>query len=275
MFDRILLVLDDPADADRMIAAIRPIVRARRAHVSILHAIPFLETVAEMPHEATEFFVDALVESLKAEGLSADGFTDIGGSALMIAAAAERVEASLIVLPIRPSRRTEALVRLTRVPVYAVPRGAPLLDRILIPIDATERSLEVLPYAAVLARACKARITFVEVGPSHWESLKQTALERASGEGVEGQIVAGLGDPAAALLQLCRSLPAGAIAMASAEPPWVARLVRVSPVPVLVARRRPESRLAVESLEHWSIPLTVPVWKHRVPSNPFEGISEP
>ncbi|RPH48357.1 MAG: hypothetical protein EHM91_04420, partial [Planctomycetota bacterium] len=131
MFDRMLLVLDESADRERVVAALRPLARVEHAHVFVVLTIPFLETVAEMPHElssnlagddeASDVYVDALVASLRAEGLSADGFTTVGRSALTIHAAAQRVEASLIVLPTRPYRRLEALIHFARVPVIAVP----------------------------------------------------------------------------------------------------------------------------------------------------------
>ena len=83
MFDRMLLVLDESADRARVVAALRPLARVEHAHIIVLLTIPFLETVAEMPHElssdlagdgeASDVFVAALVASLRAEGLSADG----------------------------------------------------------------------------------------------------------------------------------------------------------------------------------------------------------
>jgi nucleotide-binding universal stress UspA family protein len=288
MFDRMLLVLDEPADRDRVVAALRPLARVEGAHVIVVLTVPFLETVAEMPHElssdlagddeAADVFVDALVASLRSEGLPADGFTAVGRSALTLHAAAERVEASLIVLPTRPFRRLEELIHFARVPVIAVPLPTAPIQRILIPFDDQEESLEILPYAAALARAFRSEITLVPVGPAHREALEVQGLERVRREGVRADLLPIRGDPAAAVLALCRSLPAEAIAIGPGDHPWVPLLVRLSPVPVLLVRHamKKPKRVIVEPplVPDVSVPI-VEIWKRRVPRNPVQGISEP
>lgn len=165
MVDRILAVLDEPNDHDPVLTAMRRLARAERARLTLLQTVPFLETIVEMPHElsgddASGAWVDAMVASLNAEGVQADGFADVGSSALMIAAAAERVEASLIALPSRPYRRAAALVRLASVPVVVVP-PKPSFDA---PIVAT--SPEAAPIATALARAFGVGIKTVEGEPT-------------------------------------------------------------------------------------------------------------
>ena len=288
MFDRMLLVLDESADRERVVAALRPLARVEHAHVIVLLTIPFLETVAEMPHElssalagddeASDVYVDALVASLRAEGLSADGFTTVGRSALTIHAAAQRVEASLIVLPTRPHRRLEELLRFARVPVIAVPLPTAPIQRILVPFDDTEESLEILPYVAALARAFRSDITLVPVGPRHWEALEIHALERVRQEGLTADLVAARGDPAATVLSLCRSLPVEAIAIGPGERPWISTVLKLSPVPILMVRHAAmkAKRLIVETPlpPEVSVPI-VETWKRRVSTNPVQGVSEP
>src|SRR5512144_2507740 len=106
MFDRILLVLDDLGDPKIVLPHLRIIAQAADSHVILMKTIPFLETLVEMPHEwadggddeAAEIYVSGLVEKLKGEGFDVEGFASIGRSGLSIAAAAERVEASLIII---------------------------------------------------------------------------------------------------------------------------------------------------------------------------------
>ena len=285
MFDRMLLVLDESADRERVVAALRPLARVEHAHIFVVLTVPFLECVAEMPHElsanlagddeASDVFVDALVASLRAEGLSADGFTTVGRSALTIHAAAERVEASLIVLPTRPHRRLEELLHFARVPVIAVPLPTAPIQRILVPFDDTEESLEILPYAAALARAFRSDITLVAVGPGHRAALEIQALERVRRAGLTGDLVAGRGDPAATVLALCRSLPVEAVAIGPGERPWISTLVKLSPVPVLMVRHAAKKRLLMEEPLPPEVSVhIVETWKRRVSSNPLQGINE-
>lgn len=289
MFDRMLLVLDEPADWERVGPLVRPLAGVAGAHAIVVLTVPFLETLAEMPSElspqnvgddeAGEIFVDALVATLRSEGLSADGFTSVGRSALTLHAAAERVEASLIVVPARPYRRLEELLHFVRVPVLAVPLVVGPLQRILMPFDDTEESLEILPHAAALARAFRADVTIVPTGPAYRETLERRTLEQLRLAGVVGaDLVAGRGDPVAAVLALCRSLPADAIAIGPGEKLWIPALVKLSPVPVL--RLGPAAMRAMRPAIEIPVPpkIVAPVvetWKRHVPVNPLQGISEP
>ena len=280
MFDRILAVLDEPDRRDPVLGAALRLARADGARLDLLQAVPFLETIAEMPHElspqrvgddeAAEVWIDALVASLRAEGIEAEGFTDIGRSALMIAAAAERIDASLIAIRALPARRVRALIDLTPIPVLIVPATSASTGpgqasgRVLVPLDGEEPSMKVVPVAIALARTSAVGITFVPVGPVRWESMGHTAVERAREEGVEADLVEG------DVLRLVRSLPAGWIVLRPADG-WTSRLWRESPVPVLAARRalRPSAARP---------PVLDPprvLWTRRTPPNPIEGVGEP
>jgi nucleotide-binding universal stress UspA family protein len=287
MFDRMLLVLDGPADWERAGPLLRPLAGVEGAHVIVVLTIPFLETLAEMPSElspkdvgddeAAEVFVDALVATLRAEGLAADGFTCVGRSALTLHATAERVEASLIVLPSRPSRRLEELLRFVRVPVIAVPPVVAPIQRILMPFDDTEESVEILPHAAALARAFRAEVSIVPTGPAYRQTLERRTLEQLSLAGVAADLVAGRGDPVAAVLALCRSLPAEAIAIGPGEKPWIPALAKLSPVPVLrlrhAANRAKRPAIEIPAPPRIVAPV-VETWKRHVPLNPLQGITE-
>lgn len=293
MFDRILLALDDPSDRDLALPLVRRLARAAGSRLIVLQSIPFLVTMAELPHELSpdirgddevaEISVAALVEGLRADGIPTDGFTNVGRSAMMIAAAAERVEASLIVVaaPARP-RFSRMLLDLTATPVCVVPRtrlpaGRP--DRILVPIDGSDRSLESAPYAVALARAFGAGITFVHVGSS--ESAARAARDLTTQEAVPADVVIRMGDPAPQILEVCRGFRAGLIVMRSgsiAKPSSVAfEVLRLSPVPVMIVQQplpvvpvRPGILLPSRMQ---SVPAAL--WTRRISSSPFEGVSEP
>ncbi len=286
MFDRMLLVLDEPADWERIGPLLRPLAGVQGAHATVILTVPFLETLVEMPSELSpgfagdeetgEVFVDALVETLRAEGLPADGFTAVGRSALTLYATAERVEASLIVLPARPYRRLKDLLQFVRIPVIAIPHVVAPIQRILMPFDDTEESLEIIPHAASLARAFRSDITIVPVGPAYREALEIRTLEQIRLEGVAADLVAGRGDPVASILALCRSLPAEAIAIGPGEKPWISTLAKLSPVPVLRLRhakhpKRPAIDIAVPPR---IVAPVVETWKRHASSNPLQGINE-
>src|SRR5688572_28769672 len=108
MFDRILAALDEPGDGEAVLPHLRTLAQAESSRVMVMKMVPFLETLLEMPHElapeaegddeGAAGYVSAVVEALQAEGIPAEGFTNVGRSGLSVAAAANRVDASLIVM---------------------------------------------------------------------------------------------------------------------------------------------------------------------------------
>src|SRR5581483_2728756 len=111
MFDQILAVLDDPEDLGLLLPLLRKFSASMGPRVSLMQSVPFLETLLEMPGELSPgtagddaeaaAYIAALAARLRTEGIAAEGFAEVGGSPLTIAAAAERVGASLILLATR------------------------------------------------------------------------------------------------------------------------------------------------------------------------------
>jgi nucleotide-binding universal stress UspA family protein len=303
MFDRILLALDEPGDREAVLPHLRMLVRAGESRVVVMKTVSFLETIVEMPHElspeidsddeAGEVYVSAVVEALKSEGIDADGFTNIGRSGLSIAAAAERVEASLIVVASQAHSRlaellvggrVETLLHATSIPVYVVPPSAPALTgTILVPVDQTEFSLEAIPTAAALARAARSGLLFLHVLDSETQTALFKARDLALREGVPADLMTRQGDPATKILEVCREIRPRMIVIRSGGSPGglTHRLLHLSPLPLLVVRRRVSAEGERRDLfggvpfpAHRTIPIPAALWIHRIPENPLLGIGQ-
>ena len=274
MFDHILLALDEPGDPAILLPVLRRIARPNGSRVTVMQSAPFFETVVEMPaefspdahadDESSELFVHSMVAHLRGEGFAVDGFAEIGQNGLIIAAAAERVGASVILLALRHPHWIKSLLRIATIPVLAVPvargRRSP---HILVPIE-DERSLEAIPYAAAMARAFQGGLMFVA---SDRESLLLQAREAALLEKVPTEATLLSDDLAATLLTLCAAM----IVLRTTSDELATRLVRSSRVPLMLVRR-PLLLPEVRPPEPVSAPLSLRKWRA---FNPFEGFGEP
>lgn len=276
MFDHILLALDEPEDAPLLLPLLRRIAPRRTTRVSVMQSALFLETLLEMPaelspdphadDESSETDVRAVVANLRSEGFTAEGFTDIGRSGLILASAAERVEASLILLPIRRLKLLKSLVRVSPIAILAVPpserRFSPV---VLVPIE-DAGSLEAIPAAAAMARTFQGGLIFVG---SDAEPMMNQARARAERERVPTEATLVSDDLPSALLGLSSAM----IVLRSSSEDLVDRLVEEARVPLLLIQR-PPVRPEFEAPAPIRI-STSPLWPRRRPRNPFEGISEP
>ncbi len=286
MFDRILLPLDGMSEREAILPYIRLLARFEGARVIVAHAVPFLETLLEMPyelsgpeistdHETAETYVSAVVSLLNAQGVAAEGVTRIGGGIATIAEIARRERASLVALAAHRhsalarallGSMTERMLRACPVPAYFLPlppASAPSgrVSRILIPTDGSALSLGIVPFAAVFARLYQASLVFLHVRTpgeeaESAESVYARALELCAEEAVDAEMRVRDGDPAGEILQACRELSAGLIAMRArlfrgpADGPLgpiTIRVLRAAQVPVLVVRRRVRGSLAASA----------------------------
>ena len=275
MFDHILLALDEPKDAALLLPLLRKIAPRATTRVSIVQSAPFLETLLEMPgelspdphadDESAESTVRAVVADLRSEGFTADGFTDIGRSGLILASAAERVEASLILLPLRHAGLLKSLVRVSPIAILAVPpsprRSSPV---VLVPIE-DERSLEAIPAAAGMARMFQGGLIFVGTDA---EPVMVQARARAERELVPTEATLLSDDLPSALLGLSSAM----IVLRRSSENLMDRLVEKARVPLLLVPR-PPVRPELEAPA--PIRLTAsPLWSRRRSRNPFEGNNE-
>jgi hypothetical protein len=273
MIEHLLVALDDPDDPEILFPVIRRIARPKTSRVSLLQSAPFLETVIEMPSEfsprlhaddeAAVRYVSALVARLASEGLTVDGFTEIGQSGTSIAAEAERIGASFVLLALRQPSRIKTLLSTTSIPVLAVPPGKRVPPaQILVPID-DEASLEAIPYAATMARTFESEIAFVVATTT--PLLLAKARERARREDASAEVAVFTDDVVATLLTLAATM----IVMRSEPEDAVVRLVRETKVPVLLFHRPirvPE--------QVYPAPLHIPMalWFRKISRSPLEGI---
>jgi hypothetical protein len=277
VFHHLLLYLDDPDDARTLLPHLRRIARTHRSRVSVMQSVSFLGTLVQMPGELSpdlhgedvtaEAFVAALVEHLRTDGFSTEGFTDVGRNALTLSAAAQRIDASLILLSLRRRSLIEQMFRVCPAPMLSIPlerrRRSP---QVLVPIE-DETSLQVIPHAAGMARILRAGITFVA---AENQDLLPRARELAERELVSTEVTLVADDLASTLLELSGSL----IVMKSPALDVAARLVRESRIPLLVLGQPPPLPPNLLAPKPVTVPERLPPLR-RVPRNPLEGIGEP
>lgn len=277
MFDRILVALDDLADRHVVSPYLRFFARAVSPRVIVMKTVPFLETIVEMPHElspdiegdveAMDVYVTAFVELLRSEGISAEGFTNVGRSGLSIAAAAERVDASLIVVTARSRSQVQTLLHATPIPVWIAPTQTPMtVGNILLPFD-RDASLETLPTAAFLARTLRTNVIILEVVDSCLVPVSELVRNSIASP----QIVIRRGDAVTEILRASRELGIGAIVARDGS---VAReLLGRASVPLLIDRPRARPEAAPDRVpERLSVP--VDLWTRRTPANPLRGAGD-
>jgi nucleotide-binding universal stress UspA family protein len=266
MFHRILVALDDLGDWEAVVPHLRTLVRPGSSRVYIVQTVSFLETIVEMPYELSpgpgedasgpDGYVAAIAEKLSSEGIRAEGSTHIGRGGQGLAAAAERVDASLIVVVARPRHRLVDLVQGTSCALYVVPpEGTVRPGGVVVPFDGTTASLEALPSAAALAPQFGSRIIFLRTADASTEVGLAAVRERLSQEGLTSRFVVPARSPAAEVL----------------------RLVRESRAPLLILRRPvplppPEPGLVPGPPLS---PALVALWTHRISSAPQLGPEEP
>jgi nucleotide-binding universal stress UspA family protein len=255
------------------------------SEVIVLEAVSFLETLIEMPvslagkefgksgdTDFAEKYVAGVVELLKSRGIRSRGLTQIGSEVATIASVARRQRASLIALAVRERSgfpqtlfRTlaEQVLRASPTPIYAVPARTTEPEApppapggtVLVPIDGTGLSLQVIPPVADFCRRFSARLRFVHIVPRGADDAAArralaTALERARREGADADSQVVEGDPAEEILRLCEDRSVSMIAMRTrlamgeANGPLgsvTLRVLRAAKVPMLIVRRPPRS----------------------------------
>lgn len=171
----------------------------------------------------------------------------------------------MILTAVRRPSLAEQLFRISPIPVLAVPLGRRRRSpQVLVPIE-DSASLQLIPQAAILARMFRSGMTFVA---AESQDLLPRARDLAERELVSSEVTLVADDLASTLLELIGVV----IVMRSPSPNVVARLLRESRVPLLVIRHPPTLPDPGESKP---IELPVRLAAHRVPRNPFEGMSAP
>jgi nucleotide-binding universal stress UspA family protein len=275
VYSRILLPLDGSSDWESLVPHLQAFSRGAESEILDLEAVPFTETLFEMPlafspshfgigsdTEVAEKYAASVAELLRDAGLRARELVQIGSPSDTIAGVARRQKSTLIALAIRQRQgfahrlfRTlaESIVRASPTPVYAIPAGLEAIAStpdILIPADDRGLFLGAIPAAAEFGRRGSGRLVFlhVETSESDRESVRHwmgAALRGAEKEGVPAEAILTAGDPAEEILKLCAALRPSLIAMGprlslSETGPVGSvtfRVLRAARAPMLIVRR--------------------------------------
>ena len=286
MLERILVPLDGSERSEAVLTQVRRLLRRKDAEVLLLQVaeVDYLPTYessrlrTDLPDLAQQY-VRRLARRLEEEGIRTRPLVATGAAAPEILAAASDHHASLIAMSTHGRTGlerwsmgsvTEKILRASPVPVLALrsfpaqPKEQPF-RRILVPIDVSDRSREVLPCASEFARLYDADVLVVTVSdivptpdrrippPSPPGPAAQDLLDRAvglfqsSGNRASGLILHG--DPASQIVDLCPRETIDLVVMAthgrSGPLRWMLgsvteKVLRAATVPMLVVRTRNE-----------------------------------
>ncbi len=199
---RILVCLDRSPVSEAAVPYAAAVARAFGAEITLLHATatrageldPADALGWEITRTETQQYLERIRTELAAEGLVATAVLTHGAPAEQILVTARDVEADLIVLSSHGERgrspwnlggTAEKVVSRAGVSVLVVPTGAPpesvSCDRVLLPLDGSQRAECVLPAALGLVRAYHATIGLVHVvgEPEIFRTALPSASDRA------------------------------------------------------------------------------------------------
>jgi nucleotide-binding universal stress UspA family protein len=241
MYQHVLVPLDGSALSESVLPLARSVASAAGATLQLLRAVDYVDSLADAEAEVTRLAaaydatarvvqsanpIDVTLESLKAEP-----------SALLVAAThgrsglTEEIVGSFALAVVRLSGRPALLCR---------PPGDPhtpattAIRTVVVPLDGSAFSEQIVPYAVELARAVAAPIHVVQVLPAIGGPLPADVAESAYVQGrardIERQGVATTfetlhGDPAEAISRYAREQPGAAIAMTSRARTGLARTI--------------------------------------------------
>ncbi len=274
MLERILVPLDGSETAEAVLIQVRRLLKRKDAEVLLLRVaetdwLPTAESrrLAEELPKLAQAYIRETAERLEREGVRVRGLIAGGATAAEIIATAADQKASLIamtthgrsgLLRFTLGSVAEKVLRASPVPVLVIRSETPTpheLDfkTLLVPVDGSERSIEVLPIASEFARTYGARILVVTANDSGEDIddvvQRTVGMFVAVGNPADGEVVEG--DAASAILDVARRRSVDAIAMAThgrgGPLRWMLgsvteKVVRAARVPLLVVRTR-EQRL--------------------------------
>jgi nucleotide-binding universal stress UspA family protein len=278
VFERILVPLDGSGLADAILSQLRRILLYKDADVLLVRSVSLLPSVeadaVELPSilkAQAEKYLEEKASSLRAQGARVETFTRLGAAANGILDIAAEEKATVILMSTHGRSGlarwalgsvAEKVLRASRVPVLAVrsfagagsdaPRsGAEELSfkKILVPIDSSDLSLDVVPATLELAKLFGSHVVLLNV----CDGLECTipvpemtaAYEQFRVGGISVEPLMKQGNPAAEILDTCSGQKADLIAMTTHGRAGISRwmlgsvtekVLRASPVPMLVVR---------------------------------------
>ena len=296
MFSKVLIPLDGSERAQLILTYLKPLLLRADARVVLFQAAQYPATpgtVAYVPtvdfEPAARHYIDQATAALGAEGVHARGLVRVGPAAACILDAIDDEGASMVALATHGrtgvARWTlgsvaEKVIRSCPVPVLAfrsfpserslsanlVPPQALAPERILVPLDGSENSLGVTPFAIALARLFDSRVSLLRVheagehgetprrgppgmqagpAPAFGAVTVERALRQFADAGVAAELVETSGDPGTQILRTAHQSGAKLIAIAthgrSGPTRWMLgsvteKVLRASEVPLLIVR---------------------------------------
>jgi nucleotide-binding universal stress UspA family protein len=274
MFERIVVPLDGSELAEAVVGQVRRILLHKDAEVILVRAVVLPadpawdspELPAIMQGQAANY-LSKIAGDLSVQGASVRTVTRVGIPADVILDVAAEEQATLITMTTHGrsgiARWTfgsvaEKVLRASRIPVLALRSFAGVLrkpiselpiGKILVPIDASDLSLEVVPPAAELATLFGSHVVLINVCEDQACSIPvpqmTEAYERFRAAGVSVEPLMKQGDPAFQILEACCDQKADLIAISThgrtGASRWLLgsvteKVLRSSSVPILIVR---------------------------------------
>ena len=206
-----LVPLDGSELSAQILEPIVPLLKKREQAVVLLRVVPNRGTAVEQSEvlDQAQERLDATVESLSARGLEVSGRLERGEPAETILAVAREVDAGLVAMATHGRSGATRLVRGSvaervlrecTVPLFL---GNPLalqtkaagdyFERILVPLDGSTHSDQILPIVLVLALAYGSKVTLLRVHPMVYTEIPSPLVtgplwdEQAMRESLEAQ----------------------------------------------------------------------------------------
>ncbi len=276
MFERIVVPLDGSELAEAVLGQVRRILLHKDSEILLVQAVPVLTgaegELPELPsilQARAAKYLGRLAAQLTDQGARVRPVTRLGDPADVILDVVSEERATLITMSTHGrsgiARWTlgsvaEKVLRTSPVPVLAVrsfsgatraPATEIFFRRILVPVDVTELSLEVVPPAVELAALFGSHVAILNVCEGQECSIPvpqiTEAYERFRSAGVSAEPIMRQGDAALQILEACADQKADLIAMTthgrSGTSRWLLgsvteKVLRSSTVPLLVVRPR-------------------------------------
>lgn len=205
-FERIVVPLDGSELSDRIVAQVRRILVRKDAKVTLVRVIPqdaLRDAGGADAVEAATRHLDALVRSLRGEGATVDSEVLVGSPAERILELATERKASLIAMAthgrsgiarfLRGSV-AERMLRASNVPLLLAnpfgldERAEARFRRILVPLDLSARSAEILPLVKEVAALYESEVILMNVITIPAPLEYPVSYERASGADAEAKL---------------------------------------------------------------------------------------
>jgi nucleotide-binding universal stress UspA family protein len=275
MFERILVPLDGSFLGEAVLTQIRRILFRKDAEILLVRAVAVPPSLEGMSDELPQLlrvqarcYLQPLEKQLLDQGARVRSIVRMGEAAEVILDVADEERVSLIAMSTHGRSGlarwalgsvTERVLQASRVPVLAVRSftedgvQAPLaeldLEKILVPVDSTAMSLEIVGPTVELAQLFESKVALLHVcqGTACAVPVPELtcAYEQFRAGGVPLEPMLKQGDPAQQILETCRELKAGLIAMTTHGRIGVGRwmmgsvtdkLLRAARVPLLIVR---------------------------------------